>query len=86
MKKNIHPEPKRVVFQDVVTGQGFLVDSAVETKETIKWTDGKTYPVVKVEISSTSHPFFNGLGAKEKKNSRMQAFEKKYAKRGILLN
>jgi large subunit ribosomal protein L31 len=86
MKKNTHPESKRIVFQDIVTGQGFLVDSAVETKETILWSDGKTYPVVKVEISSSSHPFFTGAKAKEKKSSRIEAFEKKFAKRGILLN
>ncbi|MGE3262775.1 MAG: type B 50S ribosomal protein L31 [Bacteriovoracia bacterium] len=86
MKKNIHPESKSVVFQDIVTGKGFLINSAIDTKETIRWTDGKTYPLVKVEISSDSHPAFTGAKPKEKKSSRMEEFEKKYAKRGILLH
>jgi large subunit ribosomal protein L31 len=61
MKKSIHPENYRpVVFQDLNTNWSFLTKSTVATDETIKWEDGNEYPVVKVHISSNSHPFFTG--------------------------
>lgn len=56
---------KKVVFQDVVTGQSFLVDSVVETAETMVWTDGKTYPVVKIEISDATDPELDPLPPQE---------------------
>jgi len=61
MKKDIHPTNYRyVVFKDISNDYAFLTRSTVETKETIKWEDGKEYPLVKLEISHTSHPFFTG--------------------------
>jgi large subunit ribosomal protein L31 len=61
MKKAIHPKNYRpVVFQDLSNGSVFLTQSTVATNETIKHTDGKEYPLVKVHISSASHPFFTG--------------------------
>ena len=61
MKKGIHPENYRFcVFKDVSNGYGFLVRSCSETKDTIVWEDGKEYPLVKMEISNLSHPFFTG--------------------------
>ena len=61
MKKGMHPENYRlVVFKDMSNGFSFLTKSTVASKETIKWEDGKEYPLVKLEISSTSHPFFTG--------------------------
>lgn len=61
MKKDIHPTTYRpVVFQDLNNGFSFLTRSTVATDETIKWEDGNEYPLVKVHISSASHPFFTG--------------------------
>ncbi len=61
MKKDIHPKNYRpVVFEDLSNGFKFLTKSTVKTDETIKWTDGKEYPLVKVHISSASHPFYTG--------------------------
>ena len=61
MKKDLHPtEYRPVVFQDEDAKFAFLTQSTVETSETIKWEDGKEYPLVKVHISSASHPFFTG--------------------------
>ena len=61
MKKDIHSKDYRlVVFEDLNTGDKILTKSTVKTDETIKWEDGNTYPLVKVHISSASHPFFTG--------------------------
>ncbi|MDR2402387.1 MAG: type B 50S ribosomal protein L31, partial [Cytophagales bacterium] len=57
MKKNIHPDYRPVVICDASCGFQFLTRSTAKTKETIKWTDGVEYPLIKVEISSASHPF-----------------------------
>ncbi|UCG28388.1 MAG: type B 50S ribosomal protein L31 [Bacteroidales bacterium] len=61
MKKDIHPDNYRlVVFKDMSNGYAFLTRSAAPAKETIKWEDGKEYPLIKLEISNTSHPFYTG--------------------------
>lgn len=61
MKKDIHPAGYRpVVFRDLNNGFSFLTRSTVASDETVKWEDGNEYPLVKVHISSTSHPFFTG--------------------------
>lgn len=61
MKADIHPTNYRpVVFQDLNNQQTFLIKSTVETKETIKWEDGQTYPLVKLHVTSASHPFYTG--------------------------
>ena len=61
MKKNLHPENYRfVVFSDEVAGFAFLTKSTADSKETIKWEDGNEYPLIKLEISNTSHPFYTG--------------------------
>ena len=61
MKEGMHPENYRlVVFKDMSNGFSFLTKSTVTSKEKIKWEDGKEYPLIKLEISSTSHPFFTG--------------------------
>lgn len=61
MKSSIHPQDYRpVVFSDEVAGFAFLAQSTAQTSETIKWEDGNEYPLVKVHISSKSHPFFTG--------------------------
>ncbi len=61
MKKDIHPkEYQFVVFEDLNDGTKILTRSTVKSEETIKWDDGNTYPLVKVHISSSSHPFYTG--------------------------
>jgi len=61
MKKDLHPSNYRpVVFQDLNNGFSFLTRSTVATDDTIKWEDGNEYPLVKVHITSASHPFFTG--------------------------
>ena len=61
MKKDIHPSDyRRVVFQDEAADFAFLTRSTAQSKETIKWKDGNEYPLVKVHISSASHPFYTG--------------------------
>ena len=60
MKADIHPEYRAVVFQDTSSGESWITRSTIETDETIRWEDGEEYPLAKVPISSTSHPFFTG--------------------------
>lgn len=61
MKKGMHPENYRlVVFKDMSNGFSFLTRSTAPSREKIKWEDGKEYPLIKLEISNTSHPFFTG--------------------------
>lgn len=81
MKKGIHPENYRlVVFKDVSCDEAFLTRSAVPTKETITWEDGNEYPLVRVEISSASHPFFTGKMKFVDTAGRIEKFNKKFAK------
>lgn len=81
MKKDIHPKNYRmVVFQDMSNSHTFLTRSCVETKETIKWEDGKEYPFYKLEISNTSHPFFTGKKMFVDTAGRVEKFFNKYKK------
>ncbi len=78
MKKGIHPNYRPVVFQDAGANFAFLTSSCVETDETIKWEDGKEYPLYKLEISSASHPFFTGKMKLVDTTGRVQKFQQKY--------
>jgi len=80
MKQEIHPVYREVVYQDVSTGFAFLTRSTSNPKETIVWTDGNTYPLVKVEISSASHPFFTGKEKLMDTQGRIEKFNRRYAK------
>lgn len=80
MKKGIHPKYRPVVFKDVSTGYMLLTRSAALSKETIEY-EGKTYPLVKVEISSSSHPFFTGKKTLVDSAGRVEKFNKKYSKK-----
>ena len=60
MKADIHPKYRPVVFQDVSADYSFLTRSTLDSNQKIKWEDGKEYPLVKVDISSASHPFYTG--------------------------
>ena len=80
MKKDIHPDYRPVVFQDVSTGYSFLTRSTIETDRTIQWEDGKEYPLLRLEISSSSHPFYTGTQRLLDSAGRVERFEKRYAR------
>lgn len=80
MKKSIHPDYREVVFQDISTDFAFLTKSTIKTKDTIKWADGKEYPLVKVEVSSQSHPFYTGKQKIVDTAGRVDKFRRKYAR------
>jgi large subunit ribosomal protein L31 len=81
MKKGIHPDNYRfVVFKDFSTDYSFLSRSTAPSKETIKWEDGKEYPLIKLEISNMSHPFFTGKMKFVDTAGRIDKFNKKYKK------
>ena len=79
MRADIHPKYHNVVFQDVSTNFSFLTRSTMTSKETIKWEDGKEYPVIKVEISSQSHPFYTGKHKILDAGGRVDKFRRRYA-------
>ena len=81
MKKDIHPNYRPVVFQDNSADFAFLTKSTVETKETITWTDGQEYPLVRVDISSQSHPFYTGKQNIVDTAGRVDRFKRKYGKK-----
>ena len=82
MKKGIHPEYRPVVFKDVSTDFSILTRSTVQTNETVKWEDGQEYPLYKVDISSSSHPFYTGTQRIVDSEGRVEKFKKKYARFG----
>ncbi len=80
MKSNLHPTDYRpVVFSDDVAGFAFLTQSTAQTTETIKWEDGNEYPLVKVHISSASHPFFTGEEKIIDTEGRVDRFKNRFA-------
>ncbi|MDW3196350.1 MAG: type B 50S ribosomal protein L31 [Cytophagales bacterium] len=81
MKKDIHPEYKEVVFLDTTSDFKFLTKSTMNSKETIKWEDGNEYPLVKVEVSSASHPFYTGKKIFLDTAGRVEKFNRKYKKK-----
>jgi len=80
MKPDIHPNYQAVVFQDISSDFSFLTQSTMSSKEKIKWEDGKEYPLVKVEISSHSHPFYTCKQKVADAGGRVDKFRKRYAK------
>lgn len=78
MKKNIHPEYRKVVFLDTSSDFKFLSGSTLDSEETIEWEDGNTYPVIRVEISSDTHPFYTGKQREDAVGGRVDRFKKKY--------
>ena len=80
MKSGIHPNYREVVFQDLSSDFAILTKSTIDTKETIKWEDGQEYPLVKVEVSSASHPFYTGKQKILDAGGRVDKFKKRYAK------
>lgn len=81
MKKDIHPEYRTVVFNDLASGTKFVTRSTVESEKTIEWEDGNTYPLYDVDISSASHPFYTGKRTVLDTAGQVSKFEKRYGKR-----
>jgi large subunit ribosomal protein L31 len=82
MKKDIHPKGYRfVVFKDMSNGDTFMSKSSANSRETIKWEDGNEYPLIKLEISNTSHPFFTGKNMLVDTAGRIDKFKKRYEKK-----
>ena len=80
MKPDIHPEYREVVFQDLSSDFSFLTRSTASSKETIKWEDGNEYPLIKVEVSSASHPFYTGKHKLMDTGGRVDRFKRRYNK------
>lgn len=80
MKADIHPNYKEVVFQDLSSDFAFLTRSTLSSKEKIKWEDGNEYPLIKVDITSASHPFYTGKQKVMDTGGRVDRFRKRYAK------
>ncbi|MBC7488017.1 MAG: type B 50S ribosomal protein L31 [Cytophagaceae bacterium] len=80
MKEGIHPEYKDVVFLDTTSEVKFISRSTIKTSDTIVMEDGKTYPLVKIEVSSASHPFYTGKNVFLDTAGRVEKFNKRYKK------
>ncbi|GKU82807.1 type B 50S ribosomal protein L31 [Niallia sp. NCCP-28] len=78
MKENIHPNYHKVIFTDAVSGFSFLSSSTKTSNEKMLWKDGKEYPVIKVDISSDTHPFYTGRQKFAEAGGRVDKFKKKY--------
>jgi len=80
MKADTHPDYHEVVFQDLSSDFAILTRSTVTSKETIKWEDGNEYPLIKVEVSSASHPFYTGKHKLMDTGGRVDRFKRRYNK------
>ena len=76
MKKDLHPEYKEVVFLDTSSDFKFLTKSTMKSSDTIKWEDGNEYPLIKIEVSSASHPFYTGKKLFVDTAGRVEKFKK----------
>ena len=83
MKKDIHPQYREVVFQDTSSDFKFLTRSTMSSGETTTWEDGKTYPVIKIEVSSASHPFYTGKNVFIDTAGRVEKFMNRYRKGAV---
>ncbi len=83
MKPSGHPAYNTVIFLDTAANHSFLTRSAIDTKgrETMKWTDGREYPVVKVEVSSESHSYYTGKQKIMDTAGRVEKFKRRYARK-----
>ncbi len=79
MKEGIHPEYRPVVFRDSAANHDFVIRSTVKTKETIKLKDGNEYPLVNLDTSSVSHPFYTGKHKVMDSGGQVSKFKKRYA-------
>ena len=78
MKAEIHPDYNLVLFRDLASGKVFLTRSTMTSDKTEKWEDGNEYPIVEVEISSESHPFYTGKQRILDSAGRVEKFKDRY--------
>lgn len=78
MKQGIHPDYQKVIFLDTGSDYKFLSGSTRTSEETMEWEDGNVYPVIRVEISSDTHPFYTGKQKADRVGGRIDRFKKKY--------
>ena len=81
MKRGIHPEYRPVVFRDSSTGDQFLTRSTATSSQTVTWSDGQSYPLLVVDISSYSHPFWTGRGRVLDTAGQVEKFHRRYGSR-----
>ncbi|WP_406233348.1 type B 50S ribosomal protein L31 [Nocardia sp. NBC_01009] len=81
MKIGIHPDYHPVVFEDSSTGKQFLTRSTSTSTRTVQWSDGNTYPLLMVDVTSDSHPFWTGAHRVMDTQGRVEKFERKYGRR-----
>lgn len=81
MKPGIHPDYHPVVFQDATTGDAFLTRSTLTSERTIAWEDGRIYPLVVVDISAASHPFWTGSRRHIDTAGQVEKFRRRYGGR-----
>ncbi|MFP5462214.1 MAG: type B 50S ribosomal protein L31 [Gammaproteobacteria bacterium] len=82
MKEGIHPNYREVVFQDMASGFKFITRSTVATREKITMDDGNEYPLVKLDVTSESHPFYTGAQQRINETGRVEKFRQKFARAG----
>jgi large subunit ribosomal protein L31 len=82
MKDGIHPDYRPVVFHDTSAGERWIMRSTIETSDTTVWTDGREYPLAKVEVSNLSHPYYTGKMKLVDTAGRVERYQRRYAKRG----
>ena len=81
MRADIHPDYAPIVFRDLTSGESFLTRSTAKSDKTIDWEDGNTYPVIDVEISSASHPFYTGTQKSvDNMGGRVERFRNRFGK------
>lgn len=78
MKPGIHPEYRPIVFRDATTGAQFLTRSTARSEATVEWSDGHTYPLVTVDVTSDSHPFWTGTARLVDSEGRVERFNRRY--------
>ncbi|ACU38262.1 type B 50S ribosomal protein L31 [Actinosynnema pretiosum subsp. pretiosum] len=81
MKQGIHPDYHPVVFRDQSTGKSFLTRSTATSTATVEWEDGNTYPLITVDVTSDSHPFWTGNQRVMDTAGRVEKFNRRYGKR-----
>ncbi|KAA0023776.1 type B 50S ribosomal protein L31 [Antrihabitans cavernicola] len=83
MKKNVHPDYHPVVFEDANTGSQFLTRSTRTSERTVSWADGNTYPLLVVDVTSESHPFWTGKTRVMDTEGRVEKFNRRYGRTGV---
>jgi large subunit ribosomal protein L31 len=80
MKEGAHPNYREVVFQDMSSGFKFITRSTLNSRETIKMEDGKEYPLMKLDVTSESHPFYTGAQQRISETGRVEKFRQKFSR------